>query len=141
MSVFISISIGHSRFADFLREFIPQDRDRFGFSFHQELDHFLEENALEFLESARLERAAFDHNFAFASEKGVVLSLVAEHGLELFVELDFDPGSSSQPFAQIFNFCGSVAAFARRRAEASGGRKAAWKAALQWIAGDAGGTK
>ena len=63
-----------------------------GFAFHEELDHFLEENALEFFEPARLEGAAFDDDFAVAGEERVVLRFVAEHGVELFVELDLDAG-------------------------------------------------
>ena len=92
MSVFISRSIGHSRSRIFLLEVVSQVADRFRLSFHEELDHFLEENALEFFEPARFERAAFDDDFAVAGEERVVLRLVAEHGVELLVEFDFDSG-------------------------------------------------
>ena len=86
------MSIGHSRLRIFCSKSFTQSSDRFRLSLHEELDHFLEENALEFFEAARFERAAFDDDFAVASEERVVLRLVAEHGVELLVEFDFDAG-------------------------------------------------
>ena len=84
------MSIGHSLLADFLLEIFAQRCDRLRLSLHEELDHFLQEDALEFLEPARFQRAAFDDDVAIAREERVVLRLVAEHGVELLVELDFD---------------------------------------------------
>ena len=109
---------------DFFLEFIPQIADRFWFSFHDELDHFLQEDALEFFESARFKRAALDDHFAIFREERVILRLVAEHGVELFVELDFD--SRRQFLRQTSQrsivcsgdvlgwLCGSAAAWDRR---------------------------
>ena len=71
---------------------VAQGRDGFGFALHLELDDLLEEDALEFLEAARFQGAAFHDDFAFFCEERVVLRLVAEHGVELLVELDLDAG-------------------------------------------------
>ena len=108
MSVFINISIGISPLADFLRSNSSRNPGiASGFALHEKLDHFLEKDALEFLEAARLERAAFDDDFAVVSEERVVLRLVAEHGVELLVELDLDAGRQffRQPVAQSLGIC------------------------------------
>src|SRR5581483_12374087 len=75
---------------DYSLELIPKISDRFWFSFHDEFDHFLQEYALEFFESARFERATLDNYVAVFRKECVVLRFVAEHGVELLVELDFN---------------------------------------------------
>ena len=90
---------------DFFLKFIPQISDRLWFSFHDELDHFLQEDALEFFESARFKGAALDDHLAIFGKECVILRLVAEHGIELFVEIDFNSLGQFLPqtFAQFGN--------------------------------------
>ena len=86
------MSIGHSRSRIFCSNSSRKFADRFRLSLHEELDHFLEEDALELFQPARFQRAAFDDDLAVAGEERVVLRLVAEHRLELLVEFDLDAG-------------------------------------------------
>ncbi len=75
------------------------------------------------------ERTALDDDFAFVGEERVVLRLVAEHGVELLVELDLDAGWQffREAGAQIFDHCADMSAVAAglRRATGDGGLKAA----------------
>ena len=73
-------------------ELVPQLRDCLRFFFHNELDHLLKEDALEFFESTRFQRAAFDDHVPIFCEQRVVLRFVTEHRVELLVEFDFDAG-------------------------------------------------
>src|SRR5207244_3922293 len=79
-------------FADFSLEIVPQIADLLWLSFHQTLDHFLEENALELFKSTRFERTALDDDLAVTGEERVVLRLITEHRFELLIEFDLDAG-------------------------------------------------
>src|SRR5437016_13052765 len=91
--------------ANLLLKLVTQLRNFLRFPLHDQFDHFLQENALELLQAAGFERAALNNNVTAAGEQSIVLCLVAEHGVELLIKLDFDTMGEllGQTLAKFFN--------------------------------------
>jgi len=73
VSVFINMSI-FIPVSNLFLEVVPKIDNRLWLPLHQELDHVLKENALEFL-SRGLERAAFDDDITLARKERIVFRL------------------------------------------------------------------
>ena len=102
---------------------------------HDEFNHLLQENALKLLEPPRLQGAALNNYIAVAGKERVILRFVAEHCVELFVELHFDAWGkflrqTSSQFVDICRRGGHVAAIisgiSARRVARRGGYKRGW---------------